>query len=473
MKLLVVDDEPGLRQSLRLILAEEGFEVAEAADGEKGLERALREPFDAVLCDVRMPGLDGLGFLDRYRAAGGTALIIMMSAYGSEDAAIAAMKAGAYDYIPKPFRADEVVLVLRKAEEREGLRREVESLRSALGAAAASTEIVAVSPAMRAALDVVAKVAPHSTTVLISGPSGTGKEVLARELHRLSPRAERSFVAVNCAAIPEALLESELFGHVRGAFTGAVGDHRGLFEEASGGTLFLDEIGELPGAVQAKLLRALQDGEIRRVGDRHTRRADARVVAATVRDLEADVAAGQFREDLFYRLNVIAIRLPPLAERPEDVAALIDALLARHCARLKIGVPEVEPDALRALLDYAWPGNARELGNALERALVLARGGAIRRADLPPAVLGGQASSAPGRAPVPAAQAAATPPGTAGALAGDLTLKRHEGALEDTIIREALRRARGSRREAAALLGISVRTLFYKLKQLGIGEPPG
>lgn len=454
MKLLVIDDEPGLRQSLHLILSDEGHAVTVAPDGASGLARALAEPFDAVLCDVRMPVMDGLEFLRTYRSAGGEALVIMMSAYGSEDAALEAMKQGAYDYIPKPFRADEVVLVLRKAEERERLRGEVESLRSALGAAAASPGIVAESEAMRSALDVIAKVAPHRTTVLITGPSGTGKEVLARELHRLSRRSASPFVAVNCAAIPEALLESELFGHVRGAFTGAVGDHAGLFAQAEGGTIFLDEIGDLPAALQVKLLRVLQNGEIRRVGDRSSRRVDARVVAATARDLEGAIGIGQFREDLFYRLNVVSVRIPPLAERPEDVPPLIRHLLDRHAGgagRAGGALPAIAPEAMRALLEHDWPGNVRELENALERAVVLAQGGAIRLEDLPPRVRG--------ESPAPAA---------ASAPRGELSLRRRAGAAEEAALREALEHSRGNRREAAAALGISVRSLFYKLKQYGI-----
>jgi two-component system response regulator AtoC len=451
MKLLVVDDEPGLRQSLRLILTDEGHEVVTAVDGAQGLETALSLPFDVVLCDVRMPEMDGLEFLRRFRAAGGSALVIMMSAYGSEDAALEAMKQGAYDYVAKPFRTEEIVLALRKAEERERLRGEVESLRAALGAGAASPDIVAESEAMRGALDVIAKVAPHRTTVLLTGPSGTGKEVLARELHRLSPRAGEPFVAVNCAAIPEALLESELFGHVRGSFTGAVRDHGGLFEQASGGTLLLDEIGDLPTALQAKLLRVLQDGEIRRVGDRATRRVDVRVVAATARDLEQDVRDGRFREDLYYRLNVVSIRLSPLRDRPEDLPPLIRHLLASHARRLGGAESTVAPDAMRSLLEHDWPGNVRELENALERAIVLARDRTIRLEDLPAAVRGPR-KRAPGD----------------GMAQADLSLRRQAGVAEEAAIRTALERTGGNRRQAAALLGISVRTLFYRLQRMGI-----
>ena len=285
-RVLIVDDEPGLRQSLGLLLADAGYEVAAEGNGARALDRARAESFDVVLCDVRMPDMDGLAFLRAYKGSGGTGLVIMMSAYGGEEAALAAMKEGAYDYVPKPFRPDEVVLTLRKAEERERLTHTIATLRAQLDSSPGTRALIAESPAMRQALEIVARVAGHPTTVLITGERGTGKEVIAQAIHRASPRAAGPFVAVNCAAIPDTLLESELFGYVKGAFTGAAGDRPGLFEQADGGTLLLDEVGELPLALQAKLLRVLQENEIRRVGDQKTRRVDVRLLAATAKDLE-------------------------------------------------------------------------------------------------------------------------------------------------------------------------------------------
>ena len=444
-KVLVVDDEPGLRQSLGLLLSDAGYSVTAESDGRKALERALAEPFDMVLCDVRMPEMDGLTFLRSYRSRGGVALVIMMSAYGGEDAALAAMKEGAYDYLPKPFRPDEVVLTLRKAEERERLGRDVAGLRAQLATGPAERGLVAESRAMQAALDLVARVAEHNTTVLITGESGTGKEVIARAIHRASPRASRPFVGINCAAIPESLLESELFGHVRGAFTGATADKAGLFDQANGGTLLLDEIGEMPVGLQAKLLRVLQEGEIRRVGDQKTRRVDVRVLAATARDLAAEAAAGRFREDLFYRLNVVTIELPPLRERPEDIAPLARHFVARLAQRF--GRPLVLNDAVVAWLEQQeWRGNVRELENAIERAVVLTDRDTLEPKDFV-------------NAPRP------TPYAPAG---GEVTLSDVVEVAERDAIAAALVATSGNRREAAKRLGVSLRTLFYKMSRYGL-----
>jgi two-component system response regulator AtoC len=421
--------------------------VTAEQDGRRALERATAESFDLVLCDVRMPEMDGLTFLRQYRQRGGGALVIVMSAYGGEDAAIAAMKEGAYDYLPKPFRPDEVVLTLRKAEERERLRQEVAGLRAQLATGPAERGLVVASGAMRQALALVARVAEHNTTVLITGESGTGKEVIARAIHRASPRASRPFVGVNCAAIPDALLESELFGHVRGAFTGASGDKTGLFEHATGGTLLLDEIGELPVGLQAKLLRVLQEGEIRRVGDQKTRKVDVRVLAATARDLEAETRAGRFREDLFYRINVVVIQLPPLRERRDDIAPLARYFAARQAERLSRPL-SLSDSAIAWLEDQEWPGNVRELDNAIERATVLSNKEILEPTDF---------RTNPLAAPDPREQR-----GEGG------TLRDAVDTAERQAIAEALRSANGNRRAAAERLGVSLRTLFYKIDRYGL-----
>jgi two-component system response regulator AtoC len=423
-------------------LTDAGYSVTAEQNGRRALERATAEPFDLVLCDVRMPEMDGLTFLRRYREHGGSALVIVMSAYGGEDAAIAAMKEGAYDYVPKPFRPDEVVLTLRKAEERERLRQEVAGLRAQLASGPVERGLVAESSAMRQALALVARVAEHNTTVLITGESGAGKEVIARAIHRASPRAPKAFVGINCAAIPEALLESELFGHVRGAFTGASADKTGLFEAASGGTLLLDEIGELPVGLQAKLLRVLQEGEIRRVGDQKTRTVDVRVLAATARDLEAETRTGRFREDLFYRINVVAIALPPLRQRREDIAPLARLFVERLTKRFARPL-SLSGEALAWLEQQDWPGNVRELENAIERAAVLSNKDALEPEDF---------SGAPRTAH--------------GARLG--TLADAVASTEREAITAALVAANGNRREAAKILGISLRTLFYKIDRYGL-----
>ena len=449
-RVLIVDDEPGLRQSLGLLLSDAGYAVIAEQDGRRGLERAVAEPFDLVLCDVRMPEMDGLTFLRNYRQRGGSALVIVMSAYGGEDAAIAAMKEGAYDYLPKPFRPDEVVLTLKKAEERERLRQEVAGLRAQLAAGPAERGLIVESAAMRGALDLVTRVAEHNTTVLITGESGTGKEVVARAIHRASPRAGKAFVGINCAAIPEALLESELFGHVRGAFTGASADKTGLFEAANGGTILLDEIGELPLGLQAKLLRVLQENEIRRVGDQKTRRVDARVLAATARDLEAEVRAGRFREDLFYRIHVVVIELPPLREREDDIAPLSRHFAARLAQRF--GRPlSLSDDAIAWLEQQPWPGNVRELENAIERAAVLTNHEILNPADFR-------------SEPLPTPHSPDS--GEKGVESG--TLREATERAEREAIIEALRATDGNRRAAAQRLGVSLRTLFYKIDRYGI-----
>ncbi len=460
MRVLIVDDDAGLRQSLALLLQEAGYDIAGEGDPEQALQRAATGTFDLILCDVRMPKMDGVTFLRRYRADGGQALLIMMSAYGSEDSALAAMREGAYDYLHKPFRPDEVTMTLRKAEEREKLRREVETLRTSLGAGAVGDLVVSESRAMRDLLELASRVARHNTTVLVTGESGTGKEVLARAIHRMSPRSEHGFTAINCAAIPEHLLESELFGHVRGAFTGATADRPGLFELAHEGTLLLDEIGDLPLDLQAKLLRVLEEGEIRRVGGREPRKVDVRLLAATAKPLEAAVEGGEFRADLFYRLNVVRLHLPPLRERPEDVPALLTHFARQAATRLGHPV-SITPSALDALTRHGWPGNVRELRNAVERAAVLGTGGPLEPRDF---ALGTGNGNGNGNGHRGTESNGAGAPATG----GPLDLKTQVEAVERQAILRALEASGGNRRQAASLLGISLRTLFYKMRRLPV-----
>ncbi len=452
MKILIIDDDAGLRKSLTLILSDAGYDVVQAEDGEQGLATAQEQSPDIILCDVRMPKLTGIEFLEAYREAGGRALILVMTAYGGLDLAMEAMKKGAYDYIPKPFGSDDVLLIVRKAEEREQLRQEVGRLRREVRADARFGEIVVGSPAMRKAMEVAQKVAPYDSPVLITGSSGTGKELVARMLHRESSRADMPFVPVNCGGVPEQLLESEFFGFVRGAFTGADRDKEGLFEAADGGTLFLDEVGELPGALQVKLLRALQEGEVRRIGATETTSVDVRVVSATNRDLEEGVEEGTFRKDLYYRRAVVPIHLPTLQARKEEIPQLAHHLLERHSARLGVAVEGIEPEAMEVLLTYPWPGNIRELENVLERALVLTEGDTVSLDDLPEAV----------RRPAPET------PGL-GVDTDDLSVKKHGARLEKHLIGLALDRTGGNKTQAADLLELSPRALRYKIQEYGIG----
>ena len=459
-RVLVVDDEENLRHMLQTLLKREGYEPV----GVPSVDCALRElgnlPYDIIITDLRMPGRSGMDLVDEVRRRNLDATVVVMTAFGSKDVAIEAMKRGAYDYLSKPFEADELVLLLRKAEERERLFRENQSLARQVRSDGVEPEgafgdFVAHSPQMLELFRTVRKIAEFKTTVLIDGESGTGKELVARAIHGSSPRARAAFIAVNCGAISMNLLESELFGHRKGAFTDASRDRKGLFEEASGGTLFLDEIGELPLNLQVKLLRALQEGEIRRVGDSQDIKVDVRVVAATARDLAEEVRRGAFREDLYYRLNVFALHLPPLRDRREDIPLLLEHFLARMNARMGLHISGFTAEALGILTAYDWPGNVRELENTVERAIALAEGSEINVDSLPERlrIVG---------SPTPAVEAAPED--------GDLSIKRASRRSEEALIRRALERTKGNRTKAAELLEISHRALLYKIREYGIAS---
>ncbi len=460
-RILVVDDEASLRDAVGRILAAEGYEVRHAGDGREALELLGAEPFDFILCDLRMPVMGGLDLLREVTAKGIPGTMIMMSAFGTVDTAIEAMKLGAYDYVSKPFMRDEILLTLRKASERERLRAENEYLRSEIEKVARPEELLYVDGAMEELVRMAEKVKDYDATVLVTGESGTGKELVARHLHFGGRRRGKPFVAINCGAIPETLLESELFGHRKGAFTEAKRDRAGLIEEADRGTLFLDEIGELPLSLQSKLLRFLQDGEIRRLGDSELRRVNVRLVAATARDLEEEVAAGRFRDDLFYRLNVIRLHVPPLRERPSDVPFLSRHFLAHYCGKHGKGQMRLSEEALGALGAHEWRGNVRELKNLMERCTLLGGDREITREGL----LAVWKVAGPGTR----SQDGASSQGIRISVSPERPdLKGAVRELERQLIRMALERTGGSRPKAAELLGISHPALLYKAKEYGL-----
>ena len=450
-RILIVDDDDSLRESLELVLSAEGYEVTGAASAEEAVRQIDASAVDVVLCDLRMPGMDGMELLPQIGRRLPGATVIMMSAYGTADLAIEAMKRGAYDYLAKPFQPSEVLLAIRKAKERERLRRANALLQRDVDRAVGERPIVAASASMIEVLELLERAAEFKATVLLTGETGTGKEVLARAIHAQSGRRNEAFVAVNCGAIPETLLESELFGHAKGAFTGADRARRGLFAAADGGTLFLDEIGELPRALQVKLLRVLQDEEVRPIGESKSRKVDVRILAATARDIDREVSAGRFREDLYYRLNVVRVRVPPLRDRREDIPLLVDHFLGHFRDTLGKPVRAIADDALDRLTCYRWPGNVRELENVIERALILATSDRITLRELPANVVSPESDEKPVRP-------------------GQLSLKRARRHFEEEMIRKALAATDGNRTHAARLLEISHRALLYKLKEYGIRD---
>ncbi len=449
-KVLIVDDESGMRHMLSVLLEREGYAIDTAVDGQEGLHKIKTHQYDLVLCDIRMPEMDGLTFLENTKSINRTLPIIMMSAFGNVDTAIEAMKKGAYDYVSKPFKADEILIRLQRLTAQERLVFENQSLKEALHEETSFSNIVARSPRMLDIFDTIRKIAEFKTTVLITGESGSGKELIARAIHFNSPRAQKPFIAINCSAIPEALLESELFGYMKGSFTGASRDKKGLFEEATGGTLFLDEVGDLPASLQVKLLRAIQEEEIRRVGASQIIKIDVRIITATLKNLQEEIKKGTFREDLFYRLNVLPIHLPPLRERKEDIPPLAEAFLKKFNKELQKKIERITPEAMQFLMDYSWPGNVRELENTIERSMVLESGLTLNAEHLPDVVRNMEIN--------PAIRAAAS----------ELSIKKMMVIMEQELIKKALEKTNGNRTWAAKLLEISHRALLYKIKRYGL-----
>jgi two-component system response regulator PilR (NtrC family) len=452
-RVLVVDDESAMRDLLRIVLEKEGHEVFTATDGVSGLSLAVEQNPDLVISDIKMPGLDGVGLLAGVRQQGRSMPVIMITAYADSESAIQAMKQGAYDYLTKPFKMDEIRLVIRRALEEGARRAAQESVPQEQADEPALRSIIGRSPRMVELYKLISRVAQVDSAILITGESGTGKELVARTIHYNSPRGGKPFVAINCGAIPEELLESELFGHVKGSFTGAIANKTGLFEVAGGGTVFLDEVAEMSPGLQVKLLRFLQDHRFRRVGGTEDIEVDIRTIAATNKDPAQVIRSGAFREDLYYRLNVISIEMPPLRERREDIPLLAANFLSLFAARAGRNAMRISPEAMALLMTHGWPGNVRELENVMERAVALATTDDVRPDNLPPAVTQPVAPSLSRRWEVP-------PEG--------LNLEQVIADIERTLLKDALAKADGVQTRAAQLLGINFRSFRYRARKYGL-----
>jgi two-component system, NtrC family, response regulator AtoC len=447
--ILIVEDEAKMRRLLELNLGEDGFTTFSAGDAETGLKLLRENSMDLVLTDLKLPGMNGLEFLQAIKHQNSALPVVVMTAFGSVETAVEAMKAGASDYVLKPFSLAEMRMVIHKELDVHNLREENRSLREALGKRYAHPNIVAQSPKMQEVLATVERVAPTNSTVLLGGETGVGKDLIARAIHQKSRRASGPFIKINSTAIPENLLESELFGYEKGAFTGAAASKPGKFELADKGTLFLDEIGDVPPAIQVKLLRVLQEREFERLGGTRTVKVDVRLVAATNRDLRAALEEGSFREDLYYRLNVVPIDIAPLRERKEDIPSLVHLFISRFSAESAKPVTGITPEAMQILVNYHWPGNVRELQNILERACALAKGTILEASDI-------HLDLRPARGVESANHF----------LPRGMTLEQWE----DEMIREALKRANGNKSQAARLLGLSRNALRYRLSKIGIAD---
>jgi two-component system response regulator PilR (NtrC family) len=448
-KILIVEDEKSMREVLKILLEGEGYHVVTASDGLEGIASLDNDIFDLVVTDVKMPKADGFEVLKKIKEISPDTIVIMITAFGTKDSAVEAMKLGAYDYISKPFNIDEIRLIVKKAIEKKREHVELSLLRQKVDATYALENIIGQSPKMQELFRIVPRIAQSNSNVLITGESGSGKELVAHAMHNLSHRKEKNFVTINCAAFPEGLLESELFGHMKGAFTGAIYNKQGLFEIADGGSIFLDEIAEMPTSLQAKLLRVLENGMFRRIGGTTDITVDVRVISATNKDLRQEIAAGRFREDLYYRLNVVPVGVPPLRERKDDIPLLIHHFLSRTSDNPK----KITADAVKLMMEYAWKGNVRELENVIERVALLTEKDEITPANLPPEIVN------EGRSDVKS---------LAGLTEEGIDLEQLIVDIEKSYLLQALDKTHGIKTDAAKILGLSFRSFRHRLQKYGI-----